>query len=199
MQMNLQAGFSDEIHEAQHVFRQALTAMSEPGRQVSMPAMNALASMDSSVFALLLALCDEQSKVFLSEHFSQTIIQQNLVFHCACQLVTDVNQADFVVLSSEDLDILPQVRQGSDRDPELGATVIMQLTSLADGRGIVLSGPGILGSRSISPSISERFWLLREQCLHFPRGIDFFFCANQQVMALPRTTQCKEQSVCMSP
>jgi alpha-D-ribose 1-methylphosphonate 5-triphosphate synthase subunit PhnH len=82
---------------------------------------------------------------------------------------------------------------GSDESPEAGATLIVQARRLNAGYGARLSGPGIVTEHRVQvDGVADAFWAERRrmQAL-FPRGLDIFFACDDQLTALPRTTQVR--------
>ncbi|ETF03203.1 carbon-phosphorus lyase [Advenella kashmirensis W13003] len=183
--------FEDPVLNAQTSFRAALKAMSEPGIVTQLDFADALEQMHPATFCLALTLFDDETKVWLSPAMDTPAIRANLAFHCACPVVDEPQQADLAIIAAGDVDCLNQFRTGTDRDPELSCTVIIQLDSLQGGRSIVLKGPGIESEREIAPPLNDAFWAAREQVNEFPCGLDFFMTSKRQLMALPRSTAAR--------
>jgi len=183
--------FEDPVLNAQTSFRAALKAMSEPGIVTQLDFADALEQMHPATFSLALTLFDDETKVWLSPTMDTPAIRANLAFHCACPVVDESQQADLAIIAADDVDCLNQLRTGTDRDPELSCTVIIQLDSLQGGRSVVLKGPGIESEREIAPPLNDAFWASREQVNEFPRGLDFFMTSQRQLMALPRSTAAR--------
>ena len=183
--------FEDPVLNAQTSFRAALKAMSEPGIVMQLDFADALDHMHPATFSLALTLFDDETKVWLSPAMDTPAIRANLAFHCACPVVNDPQQADLAIIAADDVDCLGRFRTGTDRDPELSCTVIIQLDSLQGGRSVVLKGPGIESQREIAPPLNDAFWTAREQVNEFPRGLDFFMTSQRQLMALPRSTAAR--------
>jgi len=183
--------FEDPVLNAQISFRAALKAMSEPGIVTQLDFADALEHMHPATFSLALTLLDDETKVWLSPAMDTPAIRANLAFHCACPVVDDPQQADLALVTESDVGGLGRFRTGTDRDPELSCTVIIQLDSLQGGRSVVLKGPGIESQREIAPPLNDAFWAAREQVNEFPRGLDFFMTSQRQLMALPRSTAAR--------
>lgn len=180
--------FADPVRNAQMSFRAALKVMSEPGSVVQVDFADALDVMHPATFSLALTLFDGDTRIWLSPALDTPAVRANLAFHCACPVVSDPQQADLAMVAAGDIDCLDRFRTGTDRDPELSCTVIVQLDSLEGGREMVLEGPGIESQRAVSLPLCERFWSTRSQVTEFPRGLDFFMTSQRQLMALPRST-----------
>ncbi len=106
----------------------------------------------------------------------------------ACPIVSEPQHADIAIINADEVEWLSQFRRGTDRDPELSCTVIMQLNVLEGGPDVTWEGPGIESQRIVSLPLCERFWSIREQVTDFPTGLDFFLTSQYQLMALPRST-----------
>lgn len=180
--------FADPVLNAQMSFRAALKAMSEPGVIAQADFADALDIMHPATFSLALTLFDDDTQIWLSPALDTPMVRANLAFHCACPVVDDPQQADLAIITAVEVDYLEQFRCGTDRDPELSCTVIVQLDSLEGGRPVVLEGPGIESQRAVTLPLCERFWSERNRVTDFPKGLDFFMTSQRQLMALPRST-----------
>lgn len=82
---------------------------------------------------------------------------------------------------------------GTLESPELGATLLLLVQSLREGKGLLLSGPGIASQREIHVRGLDPAWLAARADWNaaFPLGVDILLLAGHEVMALPRTTQIK--------
>ncbi len=192
-------GFADPALCSQSVFRYALDALSLPGRIAVLDASGPLKNMQTprgahpAAAALLLALLDQDCKLWLSGGFSHSDAAAWLRFHTGCSIVQDPAQADFAwVAQAAELPLLALFSQGSAEYPDLSATFVIQVDSLqAQGSGWTLSGPGIAGTTQLhvgglSPDFcSQR----RAEQAHFPCGLDFLFTHGLSLVGLPRTTQ----------
>jgi alpha-D-ribose 1-methylphosphonate 5-triphosphate synthase subunit PhnH len=193
----LREGFADPVSDAQAVFRQALAAMSEPGtrHEIQVPA-SAPEGLAPATYALCLALCDNDTPLWLAPGADTDGIRANLAFHCACPIVRERSHAVFAVLTTAELHQIESFNPGSDRDPHEACTVIVQLDSLDGGVDTQWQGPGICGGRDMQLPLPASFWEQRA-ALPFPRGVDFFFSAGRQLAGLPRSTRvlCPAQAV----
>ena len=101
-----------------------------------------------------------------------------------------VDTADYLFLESPHTDILMECKCGDQQNPDFSATLICACKHFIAGTRVLLSGPGIDGSREITLPATRRFFQkLREKNRHFPLGVDIFFLTvENQICALPRTT-----------
>jgi len=83
---------------------------------------------------------------------------------------------------------------GTLEEPEHGATLILQVHSFDTSdtiRPLVLKGPGIEQENTLHVTGLNESWLHRRAFWNaaFPTGVDFILVSENQVVALPRTTQ----------
>jgi len=178
--------------------------MSLPGQpqtldqNLSNPAMQAPENAHAAAAALLLALLDQDCKVWLSEGFASSHAGAWLRFHTGCTLVTNSIEADFVwVAHANELPAFENLAQGDAQYPELSATCVVQvmgLETLPTADAWTLSGPGVNGSSHLKMvGLPQNFVLARRNSqVHAPCGIDFFFTHNDSLIGLPRSTQVKD-------
>ncbi|MGB3289063.1 MAG: phosphonate C-P lyase system protein PhnH [Burkholderiaceae bacterium] len=178
----------DPVSAMQKVFRLALGAMAEPGTLHEVEAVPRLDSLAPSTYALCLTLLDADTPVWVAPSLDTPALRANLAFHCACPVTQSREEAAFALLGVDDLDDLSGFNDGSDRDPDLSCTLLVQLDSMEGGVATTWRGPGILGSRALQLPVPAGFWRLRKQYA-FPKGLDVFFTAGQQLAGLPRSTQ----------
>jgi alpha-D-ribose 1-methylphosphonate 5-triphosphate synthase subunit PhnH len=66
--------------------------------------------------------------------------------------------------------------------------LLIQLGHLDRGPALSWQGPGIDGSRLVGLPLKPAFWQQRAARNDFPRGLDALFCADGEVLGLPRST-----------
>jgi alpha-D-ribose 1-methylphosphonate 5-triphosphate synthase subunit PhnH len=193
-------GFSDLARGSQAVFRAALDALSHPGRPVAMPHdAQVPAEGNAAAAALLLALLDADSRLWLSPALAGSGAAAWLRFHTGCTLVDEPAQAQFAWVASGDaLPPLAGFAQGSDAFPDQSATCVVDVPALGgsgNGQGSwTLRGPGIDGTVTLGiggplPQPASGFaaqWAANHAA--FPRGVDVFLAAPAHIAGLPRTT-----------
>ncbi len=191
----LMSGFSDAVHDSQHVFRQTLQAMSEPGQWVNIPQEVALADFYSATTAVMLTFLDNDTALWLPEKWRSKDISQNLTFHCGCPLISEQSQAQFAIYDLADFlaEVHFDFAMGSDRYPDQSTTIVIQLPVDAPEVMSVWQGAGIETERVCSLPLNDDFWALRQKLIEFPRGVDFILTCQDRVMGLPRTTQVTKQ------
>jgi len=184
----LKPGFSEPVHASQQVFRRALTALAEPGQVQSVTNAPALDALDPATYVLCLCLLDSDTSVWLSPALDTPTLRANLAFHCGCPIVAQPELAAFALLTANDAAQLPAFNPGTDRDPDLSCTLLIQLASLTGGPSATWQGPGIRDKRAMSLPLPESFWAKRD-AHGFPKGLDCFLTAGEAFVGLPRSTR----------
>lgn len=194
-------GFNNPVEDSQRVFRDALQALSHPGDVVALiPHAEIPEKAQPSAAALLLALLDADSSLWLSPTISASDAAHWIVFHTNCTLVEHPAHADFAWLHSiDEMPALTAFNQGSDEYPELSTTCLLNLNDFDDqanfAQSLALQGPGISGTSQLclkSLSVSQIANFVGQWCSNnqqFPKGVDFFLCGTNQIAGLPRTTK----------
>ncbi len=184
-------GFSAPIHDSQQTFRQALLAMSEPGKWQTIAPIEPIEMLNSATVSLILSLLDADTTLWLQDDWQTADVSANLTFHAGCKVTSDQTIADFGIydlegfLAAESLEF----SQGDDRYPDQSATLIIQLPESAETFRSCWQGPGIRDERICELPIPAAFWQKRADLISFPCGIDFIFTQGNQILALPRTTK----------
>ena len=195
---HLGAGFAEPAVQSQAVFRGALQAFSRPGTIQTLNTDDDLRGIqvpqgaDPAAAALLLALLDQDCKLWLSPLLAQGGALAWLRFHTGCVAADHAAQADFVWLASaQELPALDQLGRGSAEYPEQGATCVVQVQGLQSQAGWRLRGPGIEGSTALQVSGMADAFVVQWQAqqAHFPCGVDVLFTYGTAFAGLPRSTQ----------
>ncbi|MBC7802281.1 MAG: phosphonate C-P lyase system protein PhnH [Candidatus Parcubacteria bacterium] len=185
-------GFADPVLDSQAAFRSSLAALSAPGTIVALGAgLEAIAGLHAAASALLLALLDQDTRLWLSPGLSAGRTAASLKFHTGCALAAAPGEADFALVAApEELPSLASFNAGSDEYPERSATVLLQVPALATG-GWRLTGPGVKDEARLSvPALGAAFLTQWERNhSRFPRGVDLFLTSGEQLCCLPRTTR----------
>ena len=204
---DMTAGLRDPVHGAQQVFRTVLGAMSHPGRMQRLPAtaidglkplmtMDRLPAFGIGVSAVLLALLDVETSVFLIGTCASAEAHAYLRFHTGVRAATSVQDATFVVARANELDAAWWSRMdlGSDEAPQGGVTLIVDVDASApdaDAPRLVLRGPGIAHEAALQArGIPLAFWQWRIALQAvLPRGVDLVLADDTTIAALPRSTR----------
>jgi alpha-D-ribose 1-methylphosphonate 5-triphosphate synthase subunit PhnH len=194
----LTPGFTDPVHDTQHVFRILLDTLARPGKIATLgdvlPAARAPAEYacraELAAFAALLTLCDYTTPVWLAE--LDTALASALRFHTGAPIVDDAGAAAFAYVHQ--VSALPPLERfalGDPEAPEHSATLLIRVDALSGGTPVVLRGPGIEHAQTFSPvGLPARFWQQRAELAPlFPCGIDCYFVCGDALVGLPRTTR----------
>ena len=185
----LQPAFNDPVLDAQVSFRAALKALAEPGLAQTMDRALALHDLQPATYALCLAFLDADTPLWLAPRFDTAAIRANLTFHCGCPIVAEREVALFALLDEGELHDLSAFDNGSERYPDQSCTLLIQLDALSGGAPLRWRGPGIQDVRGVEMPLAGHFWQQRSARSAFPRGLDAFFAAQDQVIGLPRSTR----------
>ncbi|MCA3366882.1 MAG: phosphonate C-P lyase system protein PhnH [Roseomonas sp.] len=187
----LSPGFADPVLDAQASFRAILDAMSRPGRIQRIAArIIPPAPLCTAAGAALLSLADADTPLWLDAGAG---VAEWLRFHCGAPITREIGTARFALAcgaapSLEALDV------GTDEDPQLGATLILQVAGLVAGVGWRLTGPGIQNEHHLrvlgAPADFITAWAANHAL--FPRGVDVLLCAGDSIAALPRSVTIAE-------
>ena len=189
-------GLTDPVLDSQRIFRATLDAMAHPGRIVNVPGpVETPAPLDPAAVAVLLTLADLDTALWLDAAAATTKVTDYLKFHCGCPVVASPSMARFAVVA--DAVALPdfvEFANGSDEEPHLSTTVIIQVPGLNDRTGRRLSGPGIRDHAMLGiDGAPARFWAeLAANHRRFPCGVDVILTAGTVLAALPRTVRAED-------
>ena len=216
---DLPPGFADAVHGTQTSFRCLLEAMARPGRVQSLaPAaahqLRFPPAISPAMAALLLTLCDADTRVWISPAFGVGAEQVHAFgrFHTGLVAVDDPRRAEFAFLPASDAPerTLRELPHGSDEVPHDGATLVIDTPLLAaleeDSAGrttgllhpedadptpwVRLTGPGVQHAHRLAVGgLGLAFWRARQALqTRFPRGVDVVFTCGERVAAVPRST-----------
>ncbi|ARU89210.1 phosphonate C-P lyase system protein PhnH [Pseudomonas sp. M30-35] len=178
-------------------FSLARQAMAAPGQiQRADEWMYVQSPLDEATFALCVALLDVDSQVWLGPSLDTPGLRMALAIHCGCTFVELRQAARFALLGVAELDNLADFDNGLDACPGRACTLIVQLDNLAAGPELRWRGPGIkqvqrngvIDVRRVRLPLAETFWEQRSARNNFPQGLDIYFSAGRQLLALPRST-----------
>ena len=200
-------GFSAPAQAAQSGFRCLLEATSRPGRVQTLPPA-ALAGLEApgigvGLCAVLLTLLDGETRLHVDVALPREALLPYLRFHTGVRLSIDLPDAEFVCCTAEQAkpSLLNALRSGSDEAPQLGATLIIAVSALANPLpctpGLRLQGPGIRDRAHLTVGgIEPDFWHARTAMeASFPRGVDLVLCCDDRIAAVPRSTQLRYAAV----
>lgn len=194
MELSLEGGFADPVHGAQGAFRALMDALANPGLGQSLGTdMAPTDGLSPELAAVALSMCDPDTLVWLDPALAATnAIVAWLRFKTGAPLTSDPARAAFALVSDvTQVPALGQFALGNAEYPDTSTTIALALPALSGGPSLTLRGPGINGTRTISPAgLPADFvaqWSANREL--FPRGIDLLLVADNAVIGLPRTTR----------
>lgn len=197
---HLLPGFADPVHDAQACFRTVLESLARPGRISALEASLSVPApppgLGTAQSAVLLALADKDTPVWLPPALRDAAAGHYLRFHCGCPLTTDLAEAYFVLLGAlADLPALDALRLGEPAFPDRSATLLIEVAELNADGPLSLCGPGIEHSQALGVGgwCAAASAFVRENRARFPLGVDMLLCCDTRITGLPRTTQIKEE------
>jgi alpha-D-ribose 1-methylphosphonate 5-triphosphate synthase subunit PhnH len=181
------------VFAAQSTFRKVMDAMARPGLIQTLEQPAAIpAPLSPAAASIVLTLFDHDTPIWLGAPFaSSEAIASWLRFNTGCPIVAEQGQSAFALAG--DMAALPQLETfapGTPDYPDRSTTLILQVTSLADGEAFTLSGPGIRGTATLRAAglPTDLVEQLSDNRALFPRGVDLLLVAGHDIAALPRTT-----------
>ena len=186
-------GFANPVRDAQQVFRAVLQALARPTipQQVNVD-MLPPAPLGVTIGAVILALCDEQTPLWLDPALrAAPEVCAWIVFHTGARIVDCADDAAFVVASSPSASPrLADLARGTDEEPHRSATLVIDACCAPGMGALKATGPGIQGIADWDGAGLPREFLPQWQENHsvFPRGVDIILAAETAVLGLPRTT-----------
>ena len=138
------AGFSDPVLDSQRVFRALLAAMSYPGRILRLtPPAQVPEGLCEASWSVLLTLADPAVSLWTDLPEGSTA-RESIRVLCGSPTVERPGEAELVLLTRpREVGIPCDFRLGTEKRPELGATLVIQTAALSVGEGFALSGPGV--------------------------------------------------------
>lgn len=191
-------GFVSPAHDAQRVFRATLEALARPTTgQPLLARVTPPAPLGPEVGAVVLALCDEQTPVWLDAALRKSgEVASWIRFHTGSRIVDAPGDALFCVASCPSaMPALDALKTGSDEEPHLSATVLVDATAAKPVGAFLATGPGIRGSAEWDGAGCTRAFLdaWAANNAMFPRGVDLLLAGEGVVRGLPRTTVLTEK------
>lgn len=194
----IEGGFQKPVFDAQTVFRAIMQAMAEPGTiHRGMALAKPPAPLTPEAAAVALALCDQDTPVWLDSSLAaEDAVRAWLAFHTGAPLANTPADAHFAFSADpEHLIGLENFAQGSQEYPDRSATLVLQVSDLSGGEGLVLAGPGIESEARLAPHPMPRHFIRQWAQNHarFPRGVDLILVSREGLAALPRSTRITSQ------
>jgi len=189
-------GFREPVLESQQAFRTLLTAMAHPGRLVTFKIPGAIPrDLQAASWVVLLTLGDDSLRFWTDlpiDHEARWAIQSVT----RVRTVSESGEADLALVTDPFRLSFPlDFPIGTEQEPYLGATLIVQVSSLCSspsstsGDAFVLSGPGIQRQTALRVrGCPKSFWDWRRSLeAVYPRGLDVLFTHDAELVAVPRS------------
>lgn len=189
-------GLANPVRDAQALFRGILDALAHPGNAQDLASSSdGIEALNRELAGILLTLCDHDTPIWLSSSLRSPGIAGFVGFHTGAPIVADLEAASFAFVALGDtIPDLTAMNQGQQEYPDRSTTLVLALPALSDGPELCISGPGILGTRTIAPQgLPENFrrqWDDNREL--YPRGIDLLLVTADTVMGLPRSSNIVE-------
>lgn len=169
----------DPVHDTRRTFDGLLEATSRPGTVQSVP--------EPADHAVVATLVDHEVTIATEDdRLADALAGQGRLERAppaAADVVHAPHRAAWDVRECE---------RGTLVEPSEGATVVYRVESVGrgrdDGTTVVLSGPGVDGTQTLSVSLPEsELSALATAQADYPRGVDAVFAAAARVAAVPRS------------
>lgn len=194
----LRPGFANPVRQSQQVFRAIMNATARPATAVPLSAgIDAPEPLGAAAAALLLALTDFETSIWLDGSLAHAKDAVDFItFHTGARLARSCAEADFAVIAQPTaMPPLCAFSQGTPEYPDRSTMIILQVERLEE-QGLMLAGPGILGTIGFSAAplpgdFAGQFALNRT---HFPCGVDLIFASATHIAALPRSVRTASEA-----
>jgi alpha-D-ribose 1-methylphosphonate 5-triphosphate synthase subunit PhnH len=189
-QATLKAGFNAPVLDAQACFKALMSALSFPGRTMTLSALSETPDgWPPSMAAAALTLLDADTAVWLDPVADTAEARAFIRFHAGAPIVEEPARAAFAFLLSPDAAPYDVFSIGVDQYPDRSATLLMAVAALVGGPKFRLKGPGIKDAVDVAPDGDlGAFWTAWSwNTVLYPLGFDAFFFAGDELMGLPRS------------
>jgi alpha-D-ribose 1-methylphosphonate 5-triphosphate synthase subunit PhnH len=188
--------FAERVVSAQSVFRSVMDAMARPGSVHRLVLPDSIAPIPAPVMhgtaAIAMTLFDHDTPIWLDAAMAETReVGKWLKFHTGSPVLDDASVSSFALIGDgAALPPLDHFALGSSEYPDRSTTLILQVQSLSEGPEFLLRGPGIEDEARLRATL-QPLDLVERLAINqsiFPRGIDVVLVADEDVVAIPRTT-----------
>ena len=187
-------GLKDPVFDSQRIFRRLVRAMSLPGTVVTIAGIElpAFEGVMPASAAILMALADRETAVWIDDGLCPSGISDYLRFHTAAAAAKQREDAVFALIDGRSGgSAFDGFNPGTDEYPDRPATVIVQVEAFGTGEAKIIDGPGIKERREISvQGLAAGFWpQWTANQGKYPRGVDLFLVSGLDVLGLPRSVR----------
>ena len=196
---HMQSAFAAPVRDAQTCFRALLEGLARPGRiqrlaDIPVPP----AGLGAAQSAILLALADRDTPVWLPPVVRSAAAGAYLRFYCGCPLATRLADATFVVVSTlAGLPALYDLSLGDPEFPDRSATLLVEVASFDSGASLRLRGPGIADEAELRVAdwSESATALVQENRRRVPLGVDIVLTCGNRLVGLPRTVHLTSEDM----
>ncbi|MFV0293258.1 MAG: phosphonate C-P lyase system protein PhnH [Paracoccus sp. (in: a-proteobacteria)] len=182
----LSGGFTDAAIESAIAFRAILKVTARPGRVERLSSHHGSAPISNAAAAVLLVLADRTTPLYLAGDHDNPALRQWIAFYSGAPIVP-AESATFALGSWSALMPLDRFAIGTPEYPDRSAMLIVDRHNF-DAPPVELRGPGIKGRAMLALPEREAFMANHAR---FPLGWDAIFCGENQLAALPRSTEVR--------
>lgn len=187
----------DPVFDCQKVFKSLMNAMARPGTAFSIAeSLEKLGKSDAHVLAVARTLLDNRCRFFVWNDAALTEEIRELTY----AVPAPAGEADYLFVprpedAAEAVGLLSAAKTGTLTQPHKSATLLIAQEQLAGDEEVVLSGPGVDGTRALSLPPSGMAWLRarRDMSAELPCGVELYFMTpGGQMVCVPRKTRVEE-------
>ncbi len=192
-------GFAHPVFDSQCMFRAAAMAMAQPGqprvigdtagRPLQLPHIE---GVHAASLALLLALADLDTPIWLDERLLEGHLPAYLRFHTGADITPERQVASFALFAAAyEGSYTTDFAIGLEAYPERSATLLVQVADFTSGAPRRMRGPGIETTETFRiAGLGPQFWSEWQlnQAL-YPCGLDVMLTAGHALLGLPRSVR----------
>jgi alpha-D-ribose 1-methylphosphonate 5-triphosphate synthase subunit PhnH len=188
----LAPAFDDPALASQAVFRTVMEALARPGLKRPLSCRLAVPlPLSATAASVALTLLDYETPFWLDPGLAAASeVAAWFRFHTGAPQTADSTRAAFAFVSDPAaMPAFDAFSPGSLEYPDRSTTLVVQVASFDHGEALMLSGPGIAGTRRLSAAplpADFRTRLIANRAM-FPRGVDLILVTQDAVAALPRS------------
>ncbi|WP_408008178.1 phosphonate C-P lyase system protein PhnH [Pseudalkalibacillus sp. A8] len=193
----------DMIHGTQEIFRKLLDSMSRPGKvnniHDAVQFIESVEGLSQAMTGIAFTLIDREASFHIISKRRSEVIQYLRWTTFAKH--EDITKVSYVFIhepldEKEIYDVMSQVNRGTLENPHESATIIINVDRLSNGKKLLLSGPGIDGTKECFIEGLPAAWITERERVNkeYPIGVDFIFVTQSgDLTAIPRTTTIESE------
>src|SRR5215468_3452643 len=174
-------GFAEPVLAAQTTFCTVMDVMARPGTVRTLAGIAAPAPLSPTAAAIALTVLDYETPFWLDAPLAAAgEVARFISFHTGARVTADPADAAFAFVAAPTVAApFANFAQGSLEYPDRSTTLVLQVAQLAEGKGMILRGPGILGEHRLtaSPLPADFLDQLADNRAQFPCGVDILLAS----------------------